>query len=388
MGQMRRGEISIYDRSGVFSEFEDRFVAYHGGGLHALVQNSGTSALWSMFVGAQLGKGDEVIVPSYSFYASYSPLMWTGATPVFADSGSDGNIDVEDIEERITPRTKAVLVTHMWGVPCDMPRIVELCKRRGLLLFEDCSHAHGARIAGQLVGTFGDGAAWSLQGQKIITGGEGGIMLTRNSWLIDGATLLGQYNKRAKQQLGKSHRLEPYALTGMGLKLRAHPFAIAMAMEQFAHLDTWLAQKRKNAAAMSEALSEFPFIIPPAFQGEPAWYAFVFQYDATMAGVSDTIFERALLRERLVELDRPSSTRPNHDLALFTQPQLVLPQLYARDWKPVPGDYPGADRFYRQAFKLPVWAFPDEERIVQSYIDGLVKVCRAVQTDPAQFAEV
>ena len=161
-----------------------------------------------------------------------------------------------------------------------------------------------------------------------------------------------------------------------------------MAMEQFAHLDTWLAQKRKNAAAMSEALSEFPFIIPPAFQGEPAWYAFVFQYDATMAGVSDTIFERALLRERLVELDRPSSTRPNHDLALFTQPQLVLPQLYARDWKPVPGDYPGADRFYRQAFKLPVWAFPDEERIVQSYIDGLVKVCRAVQTDPAQFAEV
>ena len=99
MGQMRRGEISIYDRSGVFSEFEDRFVAYHGGGLHALVQNSGTSALWSMFVGAQLGKGDEVIVPSYSFYASYSPLMWTGATPVFADSGSDGNIDVEDIEE-------------------------------------------------------------------------------------------------------------------------------------------------------------------------------------------------------------------------------------------------------------------------------------------------
>ena len=382
MNQVVNGDVSIYNRSGIFAEFEDKFVAYHGGLMpYSLVLNSGTSALWSMYFGAGLMPGDEVIVPAYSFYATYSPLMWTGATPVFCDAQANGNIDPEMIEELITPRTKAVVVTHMWGIPCDMPQIVEICRRHGLLLFEDCSHAHGASIAGQKVGTFGDAAAWSLQGQKIVTGGEGGILLTRDADIFYGALLLGQYNKRCMQQIPKDHPLYGYYLAGAGLKLRAHPWAIAMANEQFTHLDEWIKQKHQYAMMFSEALRDFPFISTPKFQGQPAWYAYVFGYDEGFAQVPIDTFERALKAEGLLEIDRPGSTCPNYGLPLFNSPNEILPHLYD---SPLPRQFgfPGADQFFAQAIKLPVWAFADERPIVEEYIGGLEKVCRAVYNNP------
>lgn len=389
MTQLEKGVISIYDRSDIFAQFEDTFVKYLGSQQpFALVQNSGTTALWSMYEGAGLGYHDEVIVPTYSFYGTYSPLMWTGATPIFCDAGTDGNIDPHKIEMLITPRTKAVVVTHMWGVPCDMPRISAICKQHGLLLFEDCSHAHGATIAGQKLGTFGDAAAWSLQGQKIISGGEGGIMLTRNPEIFYRALLLGQYNKRCKQQIAVDHPLYSYSLTGFGLKLRAHPLAIAMAHEQLSHLDEWIAQKQIYATMFSQALSKYPFITVPEYVGQPAWYAYVLQYDAGKAGVPIDLFERALKAEGLLEVDRPNSTRPNHSLPLFTNPHSALPQIYEEEAIRPQGAFPGADRFFEQAIKFPVWAFPDEEHIVCSYIEGIVKVAEVVYNDPTSLKKV
>lgn len=375
--------ISIYNRSGIFERFEDAFVQYHGDTQsQALLQNSGTSALWSMFVGADLQPGDEIICPSYSFYATYSPLMMTGAVPVFCDSDEDGNIDPVQIESLITKNTKAVIVTHMWGIPCDMPTIREICNRHGLLLFEDCSHAHGAEIGEKKVGTWGDAAAWSLQGQKIITGGEGGILLTRNEEIFTRALLLGQYNKRPKQQMSHDHPLYKFALTGFGLKLRAHPLAIAMAMEQFSHLDVWITQKQTYATKLEESLSVFPFLRMPKYQGQPAWYAFVFQFDEAKAqGVTIKRFEEALHAEGLVEVDRPGSTCPNYGLPLFTRPDEVLPHLYPEPLSQQ-GPFPKAEKFYQQAIKLPVWAFPDEAHWVEKYIAGITKVAQVVQDKP------
>lgn len=383
--QLDQGEISIYNRAGVFQNFEDAFVSYHGGlQPYALVQNSGTSALWSMYVGSGLRPGDEVIVPAYTFYATYSPLMMTGAKPIFIDSGTDGNIDPKQIEQALTSQTRAVVVTHMWGIPCDMPTIRNICDKHGLLLFEDCSHAHGASMNGQKVGTWGDAAVWSLQGQKIVTGGEGGILLTRNKELFYRALLLGQYNKRCKQQIPTDHPLYRFALTGFGLKLRAHPFAIAMALEQFGHLDTWIQQKHKYATQITEALSGYSFVKTPNYHGQPAWYAYVFQFDETIAGVSVDKFEQALLAEGLIEVDRPGSTCLNNALPLFTQPNEVLPQLYARPLGNQ-GGFPVAETFYRQAIKLPVWAFPDEQPWIDQYIEGLRKVSDTVSNQPSLF---
>ncbi len=107
--------------------------------------------------------------------------MHFGIRPVFMDATNSGNMSAISLERALTLSTRAVVITHMWGIPCDMvPLLAVLEKHPQVLLLEDCSHAHGARINGQVVGTFGDGAAWSLQGQKVISGGEGGISLTKH----------------------------------------------------------------------------------------------------------------------------------------------------------------------------------------------------------------
>ena len=108
--------------------------------------------------------------------------MHFGICPVFCDAGTDGNISPVAVKAAITQRIKAVVVSHMWGWPCDITGIRSaLAGSPNILLLEDCSHALGASIQGQMVGTFGDGAAWSLQGQKIVSGGEGAIVLTKHA---------------------------------------------------------------------------------------------------------------------------------------------------------------------------------------------------------------
>lgn len=133
-------------------------------------------------------------------------------------------------------------------------KIADFCKEKHIYLLEDCSHAHGAEIYGKKVGTFGDIAAWSLQGQKTVTGGEGGIILTDDKKMFNRVLLQGHYNKRPKSEIDKSDDLYKYYLTGMGLKLRAHPLAIAIADEQFGHLNDFLRTRNEYATRITEAL--------------------------------------------------------------------------------------------------------------------------------------
>lgn len=375
--------VSIYDRSGVFRDFEDTFANYHGRRF-ALLSNSGTNAIYSMYEGLGLGPFDEVICPVYTFFATVSPLMHTGAIPVFCDCGHDGNISAAEIERNITPRIKAVMVTHMWGMPCDMDVITSICRKHNLRLLEDCSHAHGAKVGGKLVGTFGDAAAWSLQAQKTITGGEGGIMLTDNEEVYYRALLQGHYNKRCKQEIPADHPLAVYNTTGFGLKFRAHPLAVAMAQEQFSNLEEWLVQRQRYAEMMTENFGQFPFLrTPQVFGKQHGWYAYVMQFDTSHAnGVSIDLFTKAVLAEGLVELDRPRSTGTLHQLPLFTQPEKALPRLYPRQAEQRQQSFPVAEQFYKNALKLPVWSFPDDEQMVTLYIDGIVKVASVVRDNP------
>jgi dTDP-4-amino-4,6-dideoxygalactose transaminase len=170
--------VSIYDASGVIKEFETDFKTFvDAKDSYALLCNSGTSAIHSMFYAIGLMPGDEVLMPVYTFHATASPAMQFGIIPIFCDALNDGCFDPYEILRRCTPKTKAVVVTHIWGQPCQMDKICEYAVARNLLVLEDCSHAHGATFKGRFAGTFGDAAAWSLQGQKLITGGEGGIMI-------------------------------------------------------------------------------------------------------------------------------------------------------------------------------------------------------------------
>lgn len=365
--------ISIYDRSGIIKTFEDKFAAFHER-QYALATNSGTNAIFAMFEGIKLMPGDEVIVPTYTFFATASPLMQFGAIPIFCDCLPDGNIDPAQIEQKITPKTKAVMVTHMWGLPCEMDKIVSLCAHYNLKLLEDCSHAHGAEYKGKRVGTFGDAAAWSLQGQKIITGGEGGILLTDNREIYEHAQLQGQYNKRCKQEISAASPYYKFALTGFGLKNRAHPFAIAMANQQFENLEEWLEQKSRFAQYIIQALAEIDFLIPPHFVNKkPAWYALVFQFDPNKAGISLEEFIKRLHQKGLLLIEKPESTGPIHRLPLFTHPHEAIPRLYSQPLLQQSA-FPVAEKFYANAIKMPVWVEPEDKVKADKYIQGIKEV--------------
>jgi dTDP-4-amino-4,6-dideoxygalactose transaminase len=370
--------LSIYDDSGIFGSFEKKFATYHGR-QYGLLSNSGTSSILAMFEAIDLRLGDEIITPVYTFHATASPMMSLGFVPIFADCDNEGNITLESIKEKRSPKTKAVIVTHMWGVPVrDIEAIAAYCKVEGLYLLEDCSHAHGASINGKPVGSFGDMAAWSLQGQKIITGGEGGILLTDDVQLFNRALLHGHYNKRPQRNIDKNDPMYEYFLTGFGLKLRAHPIAIAIADQQFDQLESFNTYKNIYAKRLIEALDAFDFIrVEHLLESTNAsWYALGFHFVPEKAhGVSREQFVEALHAEGLVEFDIPGSTGLLNQLPLFVAPHKALPRLYDAPLVEQ-GPFPSAAKFYASFIKLPVWAYEGDEAVVQAYIDGFTKVAQ------------
>ncbi|KAI2622466.1 DegT/DnrJ/EryC1/StrS aminotransferase family-domain-containing protein [Hypoxylon sp. NC1633] len=381
--------VSIYDNGGIFGKFEEAWREYHGTpDSFALLHNSGTNALQSLYFAAQLQPGDEVIFPVYSFHATSSPAMQFGVIPVFCDASDDGNISPEAIQSSITSRTKAVVVTHMWGIPCNMKEICRILEQYpDIMLLEDCSHAHGAKIEGQLVGTFGDAAAWSLQGQKIISGGEGGITLTKDSNIFHRQLIWGHYNKRCKAEIPGDHPLRSFSLTGAGAKNRAHPLGVALAYTQLRRLDSILRFKALYAFQMASRLRSIPFLKVPDIaslgegQTEPAWYAFVFRFIASQApdGLSRESFVDALHERGLCEVDIPKSTGLLHQEPLYTTPHELFPHLYAKDsteslQKDI--DFPVAQSFYDEAIKLPVWTARSDQAVVDHYMDVICDVAR------------
>jgi len=367
--------ISIYDRSGIIEKLENRFEEYYGR-KHALLTNSGTMAIYSMFVGANLKEGDEILCPAYTFYATVTPLFFTGAVPVLVDCREDGNIDFNELERKITKHTRGILVTHMWGLPCEMDAIVDLTRKYGLLLFEDASHAHGATYKRRKVGTFGDTAAFSLQAQKAVTGGEGGVLLTDSDEIYYRSLLLGHYNRRCKQEIPTEHPLYRFATTGMGLKLRVHPLAAAIADEQFDNLDCVLENRKKYAQKMIRELSALPGIEVPNVpqHTEHAWYAFILKYKPEeLEGLAIEKFYRALQTEGCLELDRPGSTCPLNYHPLFQDPTSIFPQ-YEGKISYCKGEFPIAERLHERSLKLPVWHSLKDKEIVDLYIAAFKKV--------------
>jgi len=385
--QQLHKSVSIYDNSGVFKEFESSFLAFLGRqNWFSLLHNSGTNAIQALYFATGIRAGDEVIVPAYTFHATCSPMMLLGAVPVFCDSLPDGTIDPSSIERNITDRTKAVMVSHMWGTPCRMHQIQAICKSHNILLEEDCSHAHGATIDDQMVGTFGDGAAWSLQGQKLLTGGEGGIVVTRHAEWHYRQLLHGHYNKRCKNEIPRTHPLRKFSLTGAGLKNRAHPLGAALALDQLRRLPRFLEVKRQFAEQFATDLRDVEFLgMPkPEIGYKPAWYGFVMNFVPELApsGCTRESFVSELHRRGLSEVDIPHSTRPLQNEPLFVQPWELLPNYYTKENYPIQDIrgghlFPNAQVFHESAIKLPVWTMPEESVVVARYIQTILDVAES-----------
>ncbi|WP_063001921.1 DegT/DnrJ/EryC1/StrS family aminotransferase [Nocardia mikamii] len=369
--------ISIYDRSGVIAKLEDMLAEYFGV-RYAVSTSSGTAALYSMYAACGIAPGDEVIVPAYTFFATATPLLHLGAVPILADCDDMGNLDPRELPRQITEKTKAIAVTHMWGMPAQIRSILGLAETYGLSVLEDGSHAHGATVSGRKVGAFGRAAAFSMNGPKPLSAGEGGFVLTDDEHLYYRLLLHGQYNKRCRTEIPEHHSLHRYAVTGMGLKHRIHPLAAAIALDQLSRLDDYLLGRQRIATHICNRLEEVPGIaVPqPGADVRSAWYGLALHYRAEeLDGLPIEQFHRAVLAEGCREIDRPGSTCPLNLLELFQNPGPLFPG-YGGEFSYRPGEFPNAERIHQNTVKLPVWHREQDLPVVDDYIDAITKVAQ------------
>lgn len=368
-----RESVSIWDGGGIFADFETRFAQLHGRSYGCLF-SSGTSALHAAYVAMDLRPGDEVICPTYTFWATVTPLLWTGAVPVLCDCDEEGNLDVDAVASLITARTRAVVVTHMWGVPAQIERLRALCSDAGVHLLEDCSHAHGARTSGGIVGSFGDLAVWSLQGHKTVNGGEGGILLCDDPEFFYRSLAFGHGNQRCLSQVPEDHPLHEFGVTGMGLKQRAHPLAVAIAAKLLERLPDILAGRQRVADLWTTALDGCPSVtVPRPGERTFTWYALPLTLPDRRQ--RDEALER-LRAVGVVEANAPGSTCPLNLLPLFQSPgRLFGGTPLSHDFSYAPGMFPVAEDLYERTIVIPVFAglTEREDRLAALYRDGLVK---------------
>lgn len=219
-------------------EFEKRFAEYTGV-KHATSVCNGTVALHLALLALGIGPGDEVIVPTLTYISSANAITYTGATPVFVDSiESTWQMDPEDVRRKLTDRTRAIMVVHLYGHPCDMDALMAIAREYSLFLIEDCAEAFGTLYKGKHVGIFGDIATYSFFGNKSITTGEGGMVVTNDETLHDRST-------HFKGQGLAKHRQYWHDVIGYNYRMTNICAAIGLAQLEQANI---LLQKKKEIA--------------------------------------------------------------------------------------------------------------------------------------------
>lgn len=231
--------------------FEEALADFCGSG-YSIATSSGTTALHLALLGLDIGPGDEVIVPTLTFIATANAVTYTGAKPVFVDSEPETwNIDPNKIEEAITPRTKAIIPVHLYGHPANMDPILEIASHYGLAVVEDAAEAHGARYKGRCVGGIGDIGIFSFYGNKIITTGEGGMVVTNKADLAEKIRMLRDHGMSTKQ-----HYWHP----AIGYNYRLTNLQAAVGVAQMEKMDDILKSKRRIAQIYNEGLQNVPGI--------------------------------------------------------------------------------------------------------------------------------
>lgn len=288
---LRDGDISTHP---VIRKLEQDYRDFSGL-PYALAHCNGTSALMAAFWAIGLKPGDEVLVPSATFWASVLPLMWLGAVPVFCESEIERlGLDPVDMEQKITSRTKAIVVVHLWGMPSKMTEIMALAEKYNLKIIEDASHAQGASWRGQPCGTLGDISIFSLQGGKLAPAGEGGMLLCRNYDYWERAVCFGDITRIIELETPARR----FAATSFGIKTRIAPVSAAIARTQLAKLGESNQKRNQHLEYLSaglEALGIHTFL-PPSHV-KRVYFEYLVRPDFASIGLSKEIFIEALKAE-------------------------------------------------------------------------------------------
>jgi dTDP-4-amino-4,6-dideoxygalactose transaminase len=235
------------------AEFERAFAAYIDV-RHAIATSNGTTALHAALLAHGVGPGDEVVTVSFTFIASVNSILYTGATPRLVDIDASYNLDPSQLEQAITPRTRAIMPVHLFGQPCDMETIMEVARRHGLLVVEDACQAHGAQFHGKRTGSMGTGC-FSFYATKNMTTGEGGMITTDDDAVAARARLLINHGMRVRYQ----HET-------LGYNFRMTDLAAAIGIEQLKQLESFNARRAETAAFFDEHLGSVPGLVLPKLE--------------------------------------------------------------------------------------------------------------------------
>lgn len=239
----------ISSKGKFIADFESKFSKYISV-KHSTAVSNGTVAIHLALIALGIGPGDEVIVPTFTYIASVNAIVYTGAKPVFVDSLEDTwQMDSKDVLKKVTPNTKAIMAVHLYGYPCEMDSLVSICKDKNIFLIEDCAEAFGTYYKGKHVGTFGDISTFSFFGNKTITTGEGGMVVTNDDTLYDRSV-------HFKGQGLAKHR--QYWHDVVGYNYRMTNICAAIGLAQLERADDIIKKKRDIAKWYKENLSNLP----------------------------------------------------------------------------------------------------------------------------------
>jgi len=290
---LRSERLSWIDNDDV-DALQREWAAYVGV-RHCIALNSGTAALHAAVAAAGVQPGDEVIVPALTFLASASSVVHHQGIPVFADIDPDTfTLDPDEFEARITPRTRAVIVVHLHGLPADLGPILDVAARHGVVVIEDAAQAHGAEYKGRRVGGIGHIGAFSIMaGKNLATAGEGGLFTTNDPGLRDKADMVKMFGERVSREGERDFN----ALT-MGWNYRPSSVLAAFVRSQLTRLDDYTAVVQENAGYLSSRLAELPGLVPPVVPPDRThvYHHFRLKLDPLAAGVDVPagVFRRAV----------------------------------------------------------------------------------------------
>ncbi len=318
----------ISSKGKYITEFEEKFSSYCGA-KYGIAASNGTTALHLALASIGLKPGDEVIIPTFTMIATANSVTYTGAKPVLVDSESvTWNIDPAKIEEKITRKTKAIMVMHTYGHPCDMDPILELAEKHNLYVIEDAAEAHGAEYKGKRVGALGDAGCFSFYANKIITTGEGGMIVTNDEKIAEMAKLL------------RDQAFEPkrFFHQHIGFNYRMTNLQAAIGVAQMELIDKSVETRRRNAKLYNSSLRGVEGItLPPeALWAKNVYWMYTVLVEDSFGMKRDKLM--GYLREK--GIDTRSAFYPIH-----VQP------VYAKQYKKE--KYPVAEELSRKGINLP-----------------------------------
>jgi len=359
-------DFSYYGKSGNVLRLENLFAKYIGVD-YALSAASGTASVYLACLALGLTANDEILLPAATFPTLVAALLSAGVKVRLCDIDPyTGNISIKSLRAHISPQVKAVLITHLWGLPADMTAVLEICRERNIYMIEDCSHAYGATFQNQMVGSFGHISCFSLQANKAVYAGEGGMLLTSCRVFYERAVAFSSSSERILDCVKDADYLK-YWGTGLGSKLKLNPMGAPLALLSLENLEEVNHQRCLRASIIEEAIKNCPVfhvVQSPASCCQRVYYTHKLILSDEYIDYRDILLQMFIQNGLEAAL---TSFIPVYQHEISSDSRIVNSE----------ESFPGAEQYYKRVISIPAFVYEDIE-LVKYYADTILRISKSI----------